>query len=47
MISALIKGWFRFFGPPENILLDAEGAMKSFDFQEMSAQGCSLATWKG
>ena len=43
VISALIKGWFRFFGPPENILLDAEGAMKSFDFQEMSAQaGCTM-----
>eukprot|EP00434_Breviolum_minutum_P045617 symbB.v1.2.040940.t1/scaffold7672.1/size10676/1 len=43
VISDLIKGWFRFFGPPENILLDAEGAMKSFDFQEMSAQaGCTM-----
>jgi len=43
VISAFIKGWFRFFGPPENILLDAEGAMKSFDFQEMSAQaGCTM-----
>ena len=43
VISSLIKGWFRFFGPPENILLDAEGAMKSFDFQEMAAQaGCTM-----
>ena len=43
VISALVNGWFRFFGPPENILLDAEGAMKSLDFQEMAAQaGCTM-----
>ena len=43
VIKALVHGWFRFFGPPENILLDAEGAMKSMDFQEMAAQaGCTM-----
>ena len=43
VVSALVNGWFRFFGPPENILLDAEGAMKSLDFQEMAAQaGCTM-----
>ena len=43
VINALVHGRFRFFGPPENILLDAEGAMKSMDFQEMAAQaGCTM-----
>ena len=43
VVRALVNGWFRFFGPLENILLDAEGAMKSLDFQEMAAQaGCTM-----
>ena len=36
--KALVNGWFRFFGFPESLLIDAEGAMKSFDFEELMAQ---------
>jgi hypothetical protein len=35
---ALCLGWFRYFGLPEALLLDAEGAMKSFEFEELMAQ---------
>ena len=38
IMKALSSGWFRFFGLPEALLLDAEGAMKSFDFEELMAQ---------
>ena len=41
--EAMVKGWFRFFGPPETMLLDAEGAMKSLKFEELAAQsGCAI-----
>ena len=44
VINALVHGWFRFFGPPENVSLDAEGAGESMDFQEMAAQaGCTMS----
>eukprot|EP00435_Cladocopium_sp_Y103_P012135 s282_g3.t1 len=36
--KSLCLGWFRFFGLPEALLLDAEGAMKSFEFEELMAQ---------
>ena len=36
--SALIKGWFRFFGFPDEMLLDAEGAMRGFQFELLCAQ---------
>lgn len=35
---ALVLGWFRYFGFPEALLLDAEGAMKSFSFEELMSQ---------
>jgi hypothetical protein len=35
----MIKGWFRFFGLPDEMLLDSEGAMKSFSFESLMAQG--------
>ncbi|CAK8999613.1 Copia protein (Gag-int-pol protein) [Cleaved into: Copia VLP protein [Durusdinium trenchii] len=36
--SALVKGWFQRYGLPETLLVDAEGAMKSFAFDELMAQ---------
>ncbi|CAK9000573.1 Retrovirus-related Pol polyprotein from transposon RE1 (Retro element 1) (AtRE1) [Includes: Protease RE1 [Durusdinium trenchii] len=36
--QVLIKGWFQFFGLPETLLIDAEGALKSFSFEELTAQ---------
>ena len=36
--SALVKGWFQHYGLPETLLVDAEGAMKSFAFDELMAQ---------
>ena len=34
----LVSGWFRFFGYPDEMLLDAEGAMKGWNFEQMAAQ---------
>ena len=34
----MVKGWFRFFGFPDELLLDAEGAMKGFQFEILCAQ---------
>lgn len=43
VIALMIHGWFKFFGPPELLLLHAEGAMKSFKFEEVAAQtGCAV-----
>ena len=36
--KTMCLGWFRYFGLPEALLLDAEGAMKSFEFDELMAQ---------
>ena len=36
--SKLVKGWFRYFGFPDEMLLDQEGAMKSFAFEVLMAQ---------
>ena len=36
--QVLIKGWFQFFGLPETLLIDVEGALKSFSFEELMAQ---------
>ena len=38
IIEVMAKGWFKFFGFPEALLLDAEGAFKSFDFDTLTAQ---------
>ena len=34
----LIKGWFRIFGPPDEMLLDAEGSFRSWGFELLAAQ---------
>ena len=43
VIQALVQGWFRFFGVPDEVLLDAEGAFKGFDFEQFMMQsGCKM-----
>ena len=37
LISALEDGWFQFFGAPENILADAEGGIRSSQFEDHMA----------
>ena len=34
----LVHGWFKYFGFPDEMLLDAEGAMKGWHFEELCAQ---------
>ena len=34
----LSRGWFKYFGFPDEMLLDAEGAMRGWDFEVMCAQ---------
>ena len=34
----LVRGWFKFFGFPDEFILDAEGAMKGFEFEVLCAQ---------
>ena len=36
--AALVKGWFKYFGYPDEMLLDAEGAMRGWDFEVLCAQ---------
>ena len=36
--QALVQGWFRFFGFPDEMLLDAEGAMRGWHFEQLGAQ---------
>ena len=38
IIHALVHGWFRFFGFPDELLLDAEGGMKGMSFDQLCAQ---------
>ena len=38
VIKTLAEGWFRFFGLPDEVLLDAEGAFKGFGFETLMAQ---------
>ncbi|CAE7804420.1 GIP [Symbiodinium necroappetens] len=34
----LVNGWFSFFGYPDQLLLDAEGAFKGYPFESLQAQ---------
>ena len=34
----LVNGWFSFFGYPDQLLLDAEGAFKGYRFESLQAQ---------
>ena len=36
--KVLVQGWFQYFGLPESLLIDAEGALKSFSFEELMSQ---------
>ena len=36
--KVLARGWFKFFGFPDEMLLDAEGAMRGWDFEQLCAQ---------
>ena len=36
--QVLSRGWFKYFGFPDEMLLDAEGAMRGWDFEVMCAQ---------
>lgn len=38
VIQALVRGWFQCFGLPEALLIDAEGAIKSFGFEGLMSQ---------
>ena len=36
--TVLARGWFKFFGFPDEMLLDAEGALRGWDFEQLCAQ---------
>ena len=36
--QVLTRGWFKYFGYPDEMLLDAEGAMRGWDFEIICAQ---------
>lgn len=38
VVKALIQGWFRFFGHPDCLVLDAEGAFRGFRFENLVSQ---------
>ncbi|OLP82986.1 Guanylate kinase [Symbiodinium microadriaticum] len=38
VLKVLINGWLTFFGYPDQLLLDAEGAFKSYRFESLQAQ---------
>ena len=38
IIRTLVNGWHTFFGPPDELLLDAEGAFKGLRFEVLQAQ---------
>ena len=37
-VAALVNGWFTFFGVPDEIVLDADGAFRGFRFEHLQAQ---------
>ncbi|CAE7296335.1 unnamed protein product [Symbiodinium sp. KB8] len=44
VLKVLVNGWFTFFGYPDQLLLDAEGAFKGYRFESLQAQcGVKLA----
>ena len=38
VIDKLVNGWFTYIGIPDEILTDAEGAFKSYKFDELTEQ---------
>ena len=38
VVRVLTQGWFRFFGFPDEMVVDAEGAMRSWGFEQLCAQ---------
>ncbi|CAE7806594.1 RE1, partial [Symbiodinium necroappetens] len=37
-IRLLINGWFSFFGPPDELVLDSDGSFRGFRFETLQAQ---------
>ena len=38
VVQKLVDGWFRYFGPPLSMVVDAEGALRGFNFENLVAQ---------
>ena len=38
VISTLVGGWFQYFGPPDEMAIDAEGAFRGMRFENLHAQ---------
>ena len=38
VVQKLVDGWFRYFGPPLSLVVDAEGALRGFKFENLVAQ---------
>ena len=38
VIRILINGWFSYFGPPDEMLLDADGSFRGYRFETLQAQ---------
>ncbi|CAE7226683.1 unnamed protein product [Symbiodinium sp. CCMP2592] len=38
VVSNLVNGWFCFFGPPDELTIDAEGAFRGMRFESLHAQ---------
>ena len=38
VITALVNGWFTYFGPPDELAIDAEGAFRGMRFETLNAQ---------
>ena len=38
VVEKLVRGWFRYYGIPDEALLDAKGAMKGWSFENLMSQ---------
>ena len=38
VVTALVNGWFTYFGPPDELTIDAEGAFRGVRFETLTAQ---------
>ncbi|CAE7420471.1 luxQ, partial [Symbiodinium microadriaticum] len=38
VVTALVNGWFTYFGPPDELTIDAEGAFRGMRFETLTAQ---------
>ncbi|CAE7353272.1 GIP [Symbiodinium sp. CCMP2592] len=38
VVTALVNGWFTYFGPPDELAIDAEGAFRGMRFEMLNAQ---------